>query len=63
MFTPPKELLETWILDWSGDLYGRTISVELVQWLRGERMLDGLEALKAQIAEDAANARAVLAAG
>ena len=61
MFDPPKELLETWILDWSGDLYGQTIEVELVRWLRGEMKLDGLDALKAQIAEDARMARAVLA--
>lgn len=61
MFDPPRELLETWILDWSGDLYGQTIEVELVQWVRGEMKLDGLDALKAQIAEDALAARAVLA--
>ena len=60
MFDPPKELLETWILDWSGDLYGRRIEVELVQWLRPELKLDGLEALKAQIAMDAEAARKAL---
>ena len=60
MFDPPKELLETWILDWSGDLYGRRIEVELVQWLRPELKLDGLEALKAQIALDAEAARRAL---
>ncbi len=61
MFTPPKELLETWILDWSGDVYGQTIEVELVRWLRGEMKLDGLDALKAQIALDEQAARAALA--
>ena len=61
MFDPPKELLETWILDWSGDLYGADIEVELVAWLRPELRLDGLDALKAQIAKDAEEARAVLA--
>jgi riboflavin kinase/FMN adenylyltransferase len=61
MFDPPKELLETWILDWSGDLYGQTIEVELVRWLRPEMALDGLEALKAQIAIDAEAARQALA--
>ena len=60
MFDPPKELLETWILDWSGDLYGRRIEVELVQWLRPELKLDGLETLKAQIALDAEAARRAL---
>lgn len=61
MFDPPKELLETWILDWSGDLYGQAIEVELIRWLRGELKLDGLDALKAQIAKDADDARRVLA--
>jgi riboflavin kinase/FMN adenylyltransferase len=61
MFDPPKELLETWIFDWSGDLYGETIEVELVSFLRDEMKLDGLDALKAQIARDAEAARAFLA--
>jgi riboflavin kinase/FMN adenylyltransferase len=61
MFTPPKLLLETWILDWDGDLYGQRIDVELVAFLRDEMRLDGLDALKAQIARDAEAARVALA--
>ncbi|QMW21864.1 bifunctional riboflavin kinase/FAD synthetase [Sandaracinobacteroides saxicola] len=61
MFTPPVELLEVWLLDWSGDLYGVTLDVALVAHLRDEAVLDGLAALQAQIAKDAAAARAVLA--
>lgn len=60
MFTPPKELLETWLLDWSGDLYGQIIDIELVAYLRSEMKLDGLEALKAQILHDELAARAAL---
>lgn len=60
MIEPPEELLETWLMDWSGDLYGKTIEVELVAYLRPELMLDGLDALKAQIAADAEAARTVL---
>jgi riboflavin kinase/FMN adenylyltransferase len=60
MFEPPKLLLETWILDWSGDLYGAVLDVALVAYLRGEARFDGLDALKAQIAEDAKAARAAL---
>jgi riboflavin kinase/FMN adenylyltransferase len=60
MIEPPEELLETWIMDWSGDLYGKVIEVELIAYLRPEMKLDGLDALKAQIAADAAAARAVL---
>ncbi len=61
MIDPPVELLETWLIDWSGDLYGKTLDVELVAYLRPEMKLAGLEALKAQIAADAGAARAVLA--
>jgi riboflavin kinase/FMN adenylyltransferase len=53
---------EVHILDFTGDLYGRTLRVELVDYLRGERKFDGLEALKAQIAADVAEARRRLAA-
>ncbi|MEY2885022.1 MAG: hypothetical protein RL490_2746 [Pseudomonadota bacterium] len=60
MIEPPVELLETWIMDWSGDLYGKVIEVELVAFLRPELKLDGLEALKTQIAADADAARAIL---
>lgn len=60
MFTPPRELLETWILDWDGDLYGQQIEVGFIAYLREERRLDGLEALKAQIALDEAAARRAL---
>jgi riboflavin kinase/FMN adenylyltransferase len=60
MFEPPKLLLETWLLDWSGDLYDRVIDVSLIAFLRDEARFDGLDALKAQIAKDAAAARAIL---
>ncbi len=60
MIEPPIELLETWLMDWSGDLYGQSIAVELVAYLRPEMKLPGLDALKAQIAADADNARRVL---
>ncbi|MEI6487286.1 MAG: bifunctional riboflavin kinase/FAD synthetase [Sphingomonadales bacterium] len=60
MIEPPVELLETWLMDWQGDLYGQTLDVALVAYLRPEMKLDGLEALKAQIAQDAADAKAIL---
>jgi len=53
--------IETHLLDGGRDLYGRTIRVAFVQWLREERALDGLEALARQIAEDCAEARALFA--
>ncbi|WP_338243484.1 bifunctional riboflavin kinase/FAD synthetase [Maricaulis maris] len=54
------ELLEVHLLDWSGDLYGRTLEVEFFDHLRSERRFDGLDALKAQIATDANAARTAL---
>ena len=52
--------LEVHIFDFDGDLYGREISVECVQYLRPERKFESLEAMVAQIREDAAQARALL---
>lgn len=54
------ELLEVHLLDFEGDLYGRELAVEFHDHLRPERRFDGLDALKAQIALDAARAREVL---
>lgn len=61
MFEIEEPLLEVWLLDFDGDLYGQTVETELVALLRGEMKFDGLPALKAQIDRDAAAARAVLA--
>ena len=61
MIEPPLELLEPHFFDFSGDLYGQRIEVELIEYLRPEWRFDGLEALKAQIARDCEDARAVLA--
>ena len=63
MIEPPVELLETWLMDWQGDLYGQTLDVQLVAYLRPEMKLDGLDALKAQIAADATTARRMLKGG
>ena len=60
MIEPPLELLEAHLFDWSGDLYGQTVEVELHHFLRPEWKLDGLDALKTQIAVDAAHARTKL---
>ncbi len=60
MFSPPRELLETFLFDWSGDLYGQTIGVELCHFIRPEWTLDGLEALRSQIAKDCDEARRLL---
>jgi len=59
-FDPPVELLETYLFDFACDLYGRTIEVELIEYLRPEAKFDGLEALSAQMTLDCERARAIL---
>ncbi len=44
--------VEVHLLDWSGDLYGQTITVSLEKFVRPEQKFPSLEALKAQIAAD-----------
>jgi riboflavin kinase/FMN adenylyltransferase len=48
----PKLSLEVHILDFDGDLYDRHVHVEFLHKIRDEIKFDGLEALKAQIAQD-----------
>ena len=54
------ERLEAHLFDWSGDLYGQEIEVALHAFLRSEMPFDGVEALRSQIAKDAAAAREAL---
>lgn len=61
MFDPPKELLESHIFDFDEDLYGQEIDVALHHFLRDEARFDSLDALKAQMREDEAEARQLLA--
>jgi riboflavin kinase/FMN adenylyltransferase len=56
------ELLEVHLFDFDDDLYGRELAVEFHDYIRPEQRFDGLDALKAQIAIDAAQARRVLKA-
>ena len=62
MFGENRPNLETFIFDFSGDLYGATLSVALVDYLRGEEKFDGLDALIAQMDADCDRARAILGA-
>ena len=52
--------LETWLFDFDEDLYGQILETELVAWIRPEEKFDGLDALVAQVMDDAAQARALL---
>jgi riboflavin kinase/FMN adenylyltransferase len=62
MFEIETPLLETWLFDFSGDLYGQVLETQLIAFLRGEMNFDSLEALKVQIDADAAAARVALKA-
>ncbi len=61
MFAVETPLLEVWLFDFNEELYGQTIETQLVAFLRPEMSFDGLKALKIQIDQDAASARAILA--
>ena len=52
-------LAETWIAGFDGNLYGQTVRVYPVTFLRDERAFDTLEDLRAQVEQDAAVARAI----
>ena len=60
MYELDKPLLEVWLFDFDGDLYGQTLETELIAFLRGEMKFDGLDALKVQIEADADAAREAL---
>ena len=61
MFGENRPNLETFLFDFTGDLYGTHLSVALVDYLRAEQKFDGLDALITQMRDDCARARAVLA--
>ena len=56
----PEPLLEAHLLDFSGDLYGKTIEVELIAFLREEAHFDSLGELKRQMTQDVIDARRAL---
>lgn len=60
-FEPPKELLEPYFFDFSGDLYGQEIEVAFHHFLRPEAKFDGLDALIEQMDKDCEKARRLLA--
>ena len=61
MFDGDHPNIETFLFDFTGDLYGATLSVGLVDYLRPEMTFDGLEGLIAQMDADCAKARDILA--
>jgi len=59
-FDPPKEILEPHFFDFKEDLYGKTLEIEFVHFLRPEKKFDSLDELMEQIARDCEAARVIL---
>ncbi len=53
-------VLEVHAFNFDGDLYGRRVTVQLIDFIRLEKKFDGLDALKAQIVADCQTARDIL---
>jgi riboflavin kinase/FMN adenylyltransferase len=60
-FDKTDDLLEVHLFDFDGDLYLQHLRVRMIAYLRPEQAFSGIDALKAQIAADADQARRVLA--
>jgi riboflavin kinase/FMN adenylyltransferase len=54
-------LLEVFLFDFAGDLYGRTIDVAFIAWVRAEAKFGTIDELKRYMEADSAQARAALA--
>ena len=55
-----SSLLEAYVLDFDGDLYGQAVKVRFVQHLRGEQKFDSVDELVAQIGRDVDETRRML---
>ncbi len=62
MFGENQPNIETFVFDFSGDLYGTHLSVALVEFLRPELKFDSVEALVEQMDRDSLQARSILSA-
>ena len=54
--------VEPWLLDFSGDLYGKELTLQFYKFLRPEQKFDSLEALRAEIRRNADQTRAYFSA-
>jgi riboflavin kinase/FMN adenylyltransferase len=59
-FDDGEPMLEVFLLDFDGNLYGREIAVAFVDFVRADAAFPSVEALQAQMAEDCARAREIL---
>lgn len=61
VFDNGERQVEAHLLDWSGDLYGRTLTLNFLEWLRPEENFPSVEALVEQMARDGIATREVIA--
>jgi riboflavin kinase/FMN adenylyltransferase len=61
-FGGPGRTIETYILDYRDDLYGRELKIDIIERLRAEKRFANAGELKRQIAEDIKQGRAILEA-
>ena len=61
MFDSGAILLEAFLFDFSGDLYGQSIDVAFIDWIRDEAMFASVEDLVRQMQDDSRRAREILA--
>ena len=59
-FDLTQRLVEVYVMDFTGDLYGKTVGVEFITKVRDQEKFDGLDTLIKQIGQDVDNCRQVL---
>jgi riboflavin kinase/FMN adenylyltransferase len=57
-----KKLIEAYLIDYNGDLYGRELAIDIIERLRDEKKFDTAEQLEEQVAEDVRRGRDILEA-
>jgi riboflavin kinase/FMN adenylyltransferase len=61
MFDTGAVLLEVFLFDFTGDLYGQSIDVAFIDWIREEKVFGSVDELQRAMDEDVCAARAALA--
>jgi riboflavin kinase/FMN adenylyltransferase len=60
-FEAGEVLLEVFLFDFAGTLYGRQLRVSFIEFIRGDAKFEGADALTQQMTKDSEAARAILA--
>ena len=54
------DILEVYLFDFNADIYGRRISIELIEFIRAEAKFDSVEEMRIEIERDVEKSRAIL---